>query len=119
MPVDRDLFQIGARQLDCDRMKIVLEARQRRDRVEFRAANALIRQHSLRGIRLDDPRNEYSWKLGQGSTKRCRVARLDAIVQLVGQRALELLYDADHVDPRTGRGALGKEFGEFVKEREV
>ena len=44
-----------------------------------------------------------------------RVARLDAVVELVGERALELLDDADQVDARAGARVRGEEARDLVE----
>jgi hypothetical protein len=119
VPVDGDLLEVRARQLVGERREVVLQAGERRDAADLHAAHALGRQHPLGAVRLHDARHEHARELGQGAPERRRVARLDAVVQLVRERALELLHHADHVDPHPGRRVRGEEARELVEELHV
>ena len=69
---------------------------------------------------FDDLRYEQARKLGQRAPEQRHVARFDAVVQLVGERALELLYDADHVDAcRRRANVRGEKLRELAEELDV
>ena len=52
----------------------------------------------MRRVAFDHTRYQDAWEFGERPAERRGVARLDAIIQLVGQRSLELMDDADQVD---------------------
>src|ERR1051326_8098160 len=81
--------------------------------------NALGGEYLVRRVALDDSRDEYSRKFGEGATERGRVAGLDAVIQLVGERALELLDDADHVDALANLGVRREKARQLAKVLDV
>ena len=90
-----------------------------RDRIDLDPANPLHRQHALRRVALDHAWHEQPGELGERAAEVGGVARLDPVIQLVGERALELLDDADHVDAASGFGMRGQEPGNLAEERHV
>ena len=59
---------------------------------------------ALGGVRLDDLGHEEPRELRERTSEERHVARFDAVIQLVGERALELLNDTHHVHARAGAG---------------
>ena len=70
-----------------------------RNLADLHSANAFGGEHAFRRVGLHDLGHQQSRELRQRAAEERHVARFDSIVQLVGERALELLHDADHVDP--------------------
>ncbi len=49
-------------------------------------------------VRVDDARNQDVRELREISSERRCIARFGSVIQLIAQRSLDLLHDADHVD---------------------
>ena len=119
VPVDRDLLEVRLGELLGQRPEVVLDARHLRDVVDLDAADALHRQHFLRRVRLDDARDEQARESRQRAPERRRVARLDPVVELVDERHLELLDDADEIDALAGARVIGEEVRELAEKLDV
>src|SRR5437660_12243032 len=90
VPVDRDLLEVGARELVGDRLEIVIEPRERRDLGDLYATHAVGREDALRRVRLDHARNEEPRELGERAPERRSVAGVDAGIQLVREDTTRL-----------------------------
>ncbi len=119
VPVDRDLLEVGARELVHHRLEVVLQPRERRDGLHPHAADPLRGEDALGAVGPDHAGHDDALVLCQVAPEERGVPRLGAVVQLVGQRALELLHHAHHVHPLAGGGVPGEEGGQLAEELEV
>src|SRR3954469_3913482 len=98
MPAVSYLLQIRVRKLLGQRLEVVLDAADWRNRVDLDAANALGGEDAVRRVRIDDARNQNVRECRQRFSERRGVARLGPVIELVDQCFLDLLDDANQVD---------------------
>ena len=115
----RDLIEVRARKLVGERREIVIDPRDRRNLVDLDTAHALHRENLVRRVRVDDARNQDVRKTCQVAAECCSVARFGPVVELVGQRPLQLLNDANHVHALAGARVLGEKLRHLAEELDV
>ncbi len=119
MAVHRDLLEVAACELLRHRAEVVLDAGELMNGIDLHAAHALRGEHPVCRVRIDDLGDEQPRELRERAPEDRRVAGLDAVVELIDERALELLDDADHVDALAHVAVRSHEAGELAKERDV
>ena len=103
----RYLLQVRVGELVGQLGEVVIDPANGRDLDDLDALDSLGREDLVRGVCVDDARNQNVRKRGQRFSERSRIARLCSVIELVDQRALDLLHDADQIDARARRGMLG------------
>lgn len=117
--VDDDGLEVRASELLGERREVVLDAHQRAHVVDLQPLHVLGGEHALGGVPLHHLGDEQAGELGERPAQRRRVAGLDAVVQLVEQRALQLADDAQHVDARAGLRVSREERRQLAEEVQV
>src|SRR6476660_3849817 len=88
----------------------------RRNLADLDSANPLQRENLMRRVSVDHARNQNVRKSCQCSPESRSVTRFSAIVELIAQRGLQLLYHTDHVDSLAGGCMLGEISSELAEE---
>ena len=115
----RNLLQVGMREFVGELGEIVFDPADRRNLVDLDAPDALGGEHLVRRVGIDDARNQNVGECRQSFAELSRVTSLGAIVQLVDQRALDLLHHANQVDARARRCVFGEERSQLTEELDV
>src|SRR5206468_4018150 len=102
------LLEVRVRELLGERSEVVLDAADRGNLVDLDAFDPLGGENAVRRVRVDDARNQNMRELGQGFPEGRGIPGLSAVIELVDQRALHLLDDADEIYSAASGSVLGE-----------
>ena len=114
-----DLLQVGVRKLFGQDAEVIVDTADRWNVADLHAADALGSEHPVRRVGVDYARNQDVRKSRQRLSELRRITRLGAVIELVGERALDLLYDTDQIDARPRRGVLRQKSCQLTEVLEV
>src|SRR5712671_5460379 len=116
MPAVGDLVEVGLRELFRQLAEFVFDSGDGRNRIDLYALDALGGENLVRGVGIDDARNQDVGKSREGLPERCHVSRFGAVVELVDQRSLQLLHDTYQIDARPRRRMVGEKTRQLAEE---
>ncbi len=118
-PVDEDLVQIGAEQLERQAGPVDLLPHQRRQRRDLLPFHHLHRQHPGAGVIVDRAGHDEARERREVVGDARQVARLTPVIEFLGNHAAELVDHLLEVELRARGRVVVEKFGDIFDGRQV